>query len=51
MLIKKGATPKQVQKRLGHAKPSITLNVYTHLWEADEDRTADMMESALNDVP
>ncbi|MEU6809676.1 hypothetical protein ABZ920_11860 [Streptomyces sp. NPDC046831] len=34
-----------------HAKPSITLNVYTHLWEAEEDRTAAMMEAALGDVP
>lgn len=32
--------------RLGHAKPSITLNVYTHLWEAEEDRTAAMMRWA-----
>lgn len=51
VLIKNGATPKQVQMRLGHAKPSITLNVYTHLWEGEEDRTADMMEAALSDVP
>jgi integrase len=51
VLIKNGATPKQVQMRLGHAKPSITLNVYTHLWEAEADRTADMMEAVLNDVP
>ncbi|MET7477838.1 tyrosine-type recombinase/integrase [Streptomyces sp. NPDC005648] len=50
VLIKNGATPRQVQKRLGHAKPSITLNVYTHLWEAEADQTADMMEAALNDV-
>ncbi|MFH8288417.1 tyrosine-type recombinase/integrase [Streptomyces sp. NPDC018059] len=48
VLISNGATPKKVQKRLGHAKPSITLNVYTHLWEADIDETADMMEAALN---
>lgn len=51
VLIKNGATPKQVQMRLGHAKPSITLNVYTHLWEAEEDQTADMMEAALSVVP
>ncbi|MFH8799691.1 tyrosine-type recombinase/integrase [Streptomyces sp. NPDC017936] len=48
VLIQNGATPKQVQKRLGHAKPSITLNVYTHLWETDVDKTADMMEAALS---
>ncbi|WP_371553015.1 integrase [Streptomyces sp. NBC_00554] len=50
-MTKNGAAPKQVQRRLGHAKPSITLNVYTHLWEAEEDRTAGMMEATLNDVP
>ncbi|GED87177.1 hypothetical protein TNCT6_42620 [Streptomyces sp. 6-11-2] len=33
------------------SKPSITLNVHTQLWEAEEDRTADMMEAALSDVP
>lgn len=32
-------------------RPSTTVNVYTHLWEAEEDRTADMMEAALSDVP
>ncbi|EDY44619.2 integrase [Streptomyces sp. SPB074] len=47
VLISKGATPKQVQRRLGHAKPSVTLNVYTHLWETDEDQTADMIDSVL----
>ncbi|MDQ0713230.1 integrase [Streptomyces luteogriseus] len=51
VLIRSGATPKRVQMRLGHAKPSITLNVYTHLWEAEADRTADMMEAVLSDVP
>ncbi|MFE4958088.1 tyrosine-type recombinase/integrase [Streptomyces sp. NPDC056653] len=52
VLIKNRATPKQVQMRLGHAKPSITLTVYTHLWEAEADRTADMMMKAvLSDVP
>ncbi|MGX9919474.1 tyrosine-type recombinase/integrase [Streptomyces sp. NPDC002248] len=47
VLIAKGASVKVVQRRLGHAKPSITLNVYTHLWDAEEDRTADMIESVL----
>jgi integrase len=48
VLTKNGATPKQVQMKLGHAKPSITLNVCTHLREAEEDRTASMMEAALS---
>ncbi|MGC4986033.1 tyrosine-type recombinase/integrase [Streptomyces sp. DT193] len=48
VLTKNGATPKQVQMKLGHSKPSITLNVCTHLREAEEDRTASMMEAALS---
>jgi len=48
VLIQNGASPKQVQKRLGHAKPSITLNVYTHLWDSEVDKTADMMEAVLS---
>lgn len=36
-LIAGGATVPEVQDALGHAKPSTTLNTYTHLWpRADE---------------
>ncbi|MFE1878887.1 tyrosine-type recombinase/integrase [Streptomyces diastatochromogenes] len=51
VLIKNGATPKQVQKRLGHARPSITLDVYTRLFDSDIDVTADIIEAALGQVP
>jgi integrase len=51
LLIKDGQSPKLVQKRLGHAKPSITLNTYSHLWPTDEDATAAVVESVLGDVP
>jgi hypothetical protein len=27
-----------VQHALGHSTPSITLDVYSHLWPSDEDR-------------
>ncbi|WP_313904736.1 tyrosine-type recombinase/integrase [Streptomyces sp. BHT-5-2] len=37
VLIKHGATVKKVQRLLGHAKPSITWDLYVHLWEGDED--------------
>lgn len=46
-----------VQRALGHAQPSITLNAYAHLWPSAEDRTmaatADFMASiaALADSP
>ncbi|MDQ0849162.1 integrase [Arthrobacter sp. B3I9] len=28
-----------VQRALGHAAPSITLNTYSHLWPTAEDKT------------
>ncbi len=47
MLIKHGATVKKVQRLLGHAKPSITWDLYVHLWEDDEDDTADIIDAVL----
>jgi site-specific recombinase XerD len=38
-LIHAGCDVVTVQNALGHAKPSTTLNTYTHLWPAAEDRT------------
>jgi len=48
VLIKHGASVKRVQRRLGHAKPSITLDLYVHLWEDDEDDTAALIDEALS---
>lgn len=42
---------KTVQKRLGHAKPSITLDTYAHLWPDEEDTTRAAVEAVLGDVP
>ncbi|MGI5515274.1 tyrosine-type recombinase/integrase [Streptomyces sp. CA-106131] len=46
-LIKGGESVKTVQKRLGHSKPSITLDIYTHLWPDGEDTTAAAVEATL----
>lgn len=46
-LIAGGASVKQVQERLGHASPVITLQTYSHLWPGDDDRTRDVMDKAL----
>jgi integrase len=46
-LIAGGASVKQVQKRLGHSTAVITLNTYAHLWPGDDDRTRDVIDSAL----
>lgn len=51
LLIKHGESVKTVQKRLGHAQPSITLNTYTHLWPDEEDTTRAAVEAILGDVP
>jgi len=46
-LIAGGASVKQVQERMGHASPMITLKVYGHLWPGDDDRTRDVMDKVL----
>jgi len=38
-LISTGCDVVTVQRALGHSSPSITLNVYAHLWPKAEDRT------------
>nr|WP_262928234.1 MULTISPECIES: site-specific integrase [unclassified Streptomyces] len=47
LLIHNGESIKVVQRNLGHAKPSITLDVYTHLWDAVEDTTRDAVTQGL----
>ncbi|MFJ9939327.1 tyrosine-type recombinase/integrase [Streptomyces erythrochromogenes] len=51
LLIKHRESVKTVQRRLGHSKPSITLDIYTHLWPDEEDTTRAAVEAALGDVP
>lgn len=38
-LIALGCDVVTVQRALGHSQPSITLNVYSHLWPSAEDKT------------
>ena len=42
-----------VGDRLGHGNAAMTLNVYSHLWPDDEDRSRDAVDAALlrSDVP
>lgn len=50
-LIASGCDVVTVQRSLGHALPSITLNTYSHLWPTAEDKTraaaTGMMTAAL----
>ena len=47
MLLASGVDVLVVSRRLGHAKPSITLDVYGHLIRGSDDRAAAIMEAAL----
>ncbi len=50
-LIAAGCDVVTVQRALGHAKATTTLNTYAHLWPTAEDRTraaaADLLAAAL----
>ncbi|MFI1948049.1 tyrosine-type recombinase/integrase [Streptomyces virginiae] len=50
LLIKHRESIKVVQKALGHAKPSLTLDTYVHLFEATEDTTRAAVEEGLAQV-
>lgn len=46
-LIHGGASVKTVQLALGHSKPSITLDTYTHEWPDMLERTRSLVDDAL----
>jgi integrase len=46
-LIAAGMDPVAISRRLGHASPTITLNVYGHLFGNSDDRAADIIEAAF----
>jgi integrase len=50
-LIRAGLSVKVVSERLGHTNAAMTLNVYSHLWPDDEDRTRQALDGVLADVP
>lgn len=43
-LIQSGASVTTVQKRLGHTKPTVTLETYSHFWPGEDDRTREVFE-------
>jgi integrase len=48
--IRAGENIVAVSRRLGHAKPSITLNVYSHLIEGDDAYIAVNLDSRLKQI-
>ncbi|GAA4342079.1 tyrosine-type recombinase/integrase [Microbacterium rhizosphaerae] len=49
-LIAQGCDVVTVQRALGHSTPSITLNVYSHLWPSAEDRTRSATASFMTQI-
>jgi integrase len=49
LAIAAGADVLKVQRMLGHANPSITLSIYSHLWDEGLDELADRMHQAYGD--
>jgi integrase len=47
LLIRHGESVKVVQKRLGHATATETLDTYSHLWPDSEDRTREAVDTVL----
>jgi len=47
-LIAAGMDVVTISRRLGHASPTITLNIYGHLFSNTDDRAAEIMEAAFS---
>ncbi len=48
--IHHGATVYDVQRMLGHAKPSITLDTYGYLWDTGQSRLAGTLDAAIREA-
>jgi integrase len=46
-LIARGVDIVTISKRLGHAKPSITLAIYAHMFDVDDSKAAAAVNAAL----
>jgi integrase len=46
-LIDAGIDIVTISRRLGHAKPDITLRIYAHLFRKDDSKASDAINAAL----
>jgi integrase len=49
-LIAEGMDVLTISRRLGHGSPTITLDIYSHLFGNTDDRAADVIERAFGKV-
>lgn len=50
LLLNAGITPKELQHRLGHSKVSMTLDVYSHLFENTQKESVVYFEKAIDKI-
>ena len=51
LMLKKGVNPKIVQKRLGHADISLTLNTYSYVLPPMQDEVAEKLDDLVTLTP
>lgn len=49
LLVKLGVHPKEISTRLGHSDVSITMNIYSHIYEETDKETANAFEKLVNE--
>jgi integrase len=50
-LIDQGVDMVTISKRLGHAKPDITLRIYAHLFRKDDAKAAQAIDAIFKPIP
>lgn len=47
MLVSEGVDIVTISRRLGHARPAVTLAIYAHMFTSDDSKAADAVNAAL----
>ena len=47
--MKLGVHPKEISARLGHSDVSITMNLYSHIYEETDKEAANAFEKLVNE--
>ena len=45
--LRAGVSPEVLAQRLGHASPTITLSIYAHVFEQDDQAAAELVAGAI----
>jgi integrase len=51
MLIHDGVNVVKISRRLGHKNPTVTLNIYAHLFDKDDREAAEAAERTMTTKP